>query len=141
MPKKSLYIIIAGCGRLGASVAGFFSKEGHSVVVIDKDPRAFENLPPEFTGFKIQGDVVELENVKNAQIKKADIFLALTNDDNTNFMVSQVAKRLFKVPQVIARVYDPENIQLFKSANIDVICPMKIAMEKLIKDFKGGNLT
>ncbi|MCD6546642.1 MAG: TrkA family potassium uptake protein [Thermotogae bacterium] len=135
MPKKSLYIIIAGCGRLGASMAGFFSKKGHSVVVIDRDPKSFENLPPEFTGFKIQGDVVELENIKNAQIKKADIFLALTNDDNTNFMISQVVRKLYKVSQVIARVYDPENIQLFESSDIDTICPMKLAMEKLIEDF------
>lgn len=136
MPKKSLYVIIAGCGRLGASIAGFFSKRGHSVVVIDRDSQSFENLPPEFTGFKIQGDVVELENIKSAQIKKADIFLALTNDDNTNFMVSKVAKRLFNVPRVVARVYDPENIQLFENSDIDVICPMRIAMEKLIKDFE-----
>ena len=135
MSKKSLYIIIAGCGRLGASMAGFFSKKGHSVVVIDRDPKSFENLPPEFTGFKIQGDVVELENIKNAQIKKADIFLALTNDDNTNFMISQVVRKLYKVSQVIARVYDPENIQLFESSDIDTICPMKLAMEKLIEDF------
>lgn len=136
MPKKSLYIIIAGCGRLGASMAGFFSKEGHSVIIIDKDIRAFDSLPPEFTGFKIQGDVVELENLKNAQIKKANIFLALTNDDNTNFLISQVAKNIYKVPKVVARVYDPENIELFESFNIDIVCPMKITMEKLIEEFK-----
>ena len=129
--KRTLYVIIVGCGKMGSIVANEASKEGHNVVVIDKDEKAFENLSPEFSGFTILGDATEVENLRAAKIDKADIVLALTNDDNTNFMVSMIARRVFGVEKVIARVYDPENFELFRQFDINAISPILLMTEAL----------
>ncbi len=135
--RKSLYILIVGCGRLGSRSAGILSNQGHSVVVLDTDEKHFESLPPEFTGFRILGDCTEIEILKEAKISRADMVLAFTDDDNTNYMVSQVAKEVFKVKNVIARVYDPANLKLFHQFNIKTITPMLLALESLIGTFEA----
>jgi len=129
--KKSLYVIIVGCGRMGSIVANYASAEGHSVVVIDKDEKSFELLSPDFSGFTIHGDATEVENLKLAKAENADVFLALTNDDNTNFMVSMIAKYVFGIKKVVARVYDPDNMQLFEDFEIHSISPILLMAEAL----------
>ncbi|HPF16227.1 MAG TPA: TrkA family potassium uptake protein [Thermotogota bacterium] len=128
MAKKSnLYIIIIGCGRLGSKIAANLSNKGHSVVVLDKNESSFQHLTQEFTGFSIAGNATEIESLKKAKIDKADMVLALTNNDNINYMVSQVAKEVYQTPHVIARIYNPDNVELFKQINVQVIIPMLLA--------------
>jgi len=126
--RKSWYAILIGSGRFGARLAGKLSNEDHSVVVIDKNESKFENLPLEYTGFTIQGDATDIEVLKAAKVQKADLFLALTDDDNTNLFVSQVAKVIFHVPHVISRVYDPANLPLFHEYKIETITPVLLAL-------------
>jgi len=129
--KKSLYVIIVGCGRMGSIVANYASADGHNVVIIDKDEKSFELLSPDFSGFTIHGDATEVENLKAAKAENADVLLALTNDDNTNFMVSMIAKYVFGVRKVVARVYDPDNYQLFNDFEIHSISPILLMAEAL----------
>ncbi|MCD6449076.1 MAG: TrkA family potassium uptake protein [Thermotogaceae bacterium] len=116
---------------MGSIVANYASSEGHNVVIIDKNEKAFELLSPEFSGFTVHGDATEVENLKAAKIEKADVFLALTNNDNVNFMVSMIAKRVFGVRKVIARVYDPDNFELFQEFDINAISPILLMSEAL----------
>ncbi len=130
MPK-SYYFVVVGCGRLGSKVAGYLSEKGHSVVVMDKNENAFERLPPEFTGFTVYGDATEMESLKEAKVNMADMVLAFTANDNTNFMVAQIALRIFGVPRVVAYVHEPENIELFKEFGIEVVCPTLLTFETM----------
>ncbi len=116
---------------MGSILANYTSSEGHNVVVIDKDERAFEHLSPEFSGFTILGDATEVENLETAKTGRADVFFALTNNDNTNFMVSMIAKNHFGVRRVIARVYDPENYKLFQDLGINAVSPILLMAEAL----------
>jgi len=116
---------------MGSIVANYASAEGHNVVIIDKNNKAFELLSPEFSGFTIHGDATEVENLKAAKIEKADVFLALTNNDNINFMASMIAKKVFGVRRVIARVYDPDNFELFREFGINAISPILLMSEAL----------
>jgi trk system potassium uptake protein TrkA len=131
--KPSWYVIIAGCGRLGANVAGMLSNMGHSVVVIDRKESAFEALPIEFTGFTIHGDVAAIEFLREAKIHQANMVLAFTNDDNTNFMVAQIAQRVYHIPRVISRVYDAGNLALFHEFKIKTLTPVLLATGALNK--------
>lgn len=124
---KSLYAVIVGCGRLGSYVANKMSARGHSVVVIDADENAFEALSSEFTGFRIEGDSTEFRVLQEAKTEKADLLLAVTHSDNVNLMVAQVAKRVFKVPNVMVRVSDPMREQVYRDMGIDTICPSIVA--------------
>ncbi|HOJ88255.1 MAG TPA: TrkA family potassium uptake protein [Pseudothermotoga sp.] len=135
---ESLYMIIVGCGRIGSIVASQMSASGNNVVVIDNREVAFDNLSEEFTGFKILGDATEIVHLKETKIERADVVLALTGDDNTNFMVSTVAKQYFGVKEVIARVNDPDNEDIFKEFDIEVISPTALVAEKIIQRVDVG---
>lgn len=121
--NPKLYIVIIGCGRFGSYIANRLSRDGHGMVVIDSRGEAFEKLSSAFSGFRIEGDATELAVLKRAKIDKADVVIAAASDDNTNFMVSQIAKKVFRVPHVIARVSRPEREQVYQDLGIDALCP------------------
>lgn len=116
-----MYVIIAGCGRVGSELARLLSREGHNVVVIDRNQSAFNRLGGTFNGVTLIGNSFDLQVLKTAGIEKADAFCAVTNGDNTNLVSAQVAKKIFKVPRVITRVYDPGRADLYKALGLDVI--------------------
>jgi len=116
-----MYVIIVGCGRVGSELAKLLSSEGHDVVVIDKNPTSFERLGGTFNGLTLVGNGFNLNLLKQAGIEKAYAFCAVTNGDNTNLVSAQVARQIFKVPKVIARVYDPQRAHIYAALGLDVI--------------------
>jgi len=116
-----VYIIILGCGRVGSELANLLQKEKHNVVVIDKDPKSLKRLGSNFNGITLTGNGYDVELLKEAGIEKADAFCVVTNGDNTNIMAAQIAKHIFKVPKVIARIYDPARANIYKHLGLDVI--------------------
>ncbi len=121
------YILVIGCGRLGALLANQLSREGHQVVVVDQHDTAFDALSIEFSGFRIIGDAGELSVLRQAKIEQADLVLATTNSDNLNLMVSQIARKIFNVPRVVARVYDPAREAIYQDFGIDTINPTQLS--------------
>jgi trk system potassium uptake protein TrkA len=116
-----MYIIIVGCGRVGSELANLLQVEGHNVVIIDSDQNSFKRLGSAFNGVTLVGNGFDTELLKEAGIEKADAFCVVTNGDNTNIMAAQVAKKIFKVPKVIARIYDPARAHIYKYLGLDVI--------------------
>ena len=116
-----MYIVIVGCGRVGAELARLLSGEGHNVVVVDKNPKSFARLGGTFNGFTVEGNGYEIDVLKNAGIEKTDAFCAVTNGDNTNLVAAQVAKNIFKIPKVIARVYDPQRAHIYRALGLDIL--------------------
>ncbi len=116
-----MYVIIVGCGRVGAELAKILANEGHNVVVIDKARDSFDRLGNTFNGLTMTGNGFDLELLKQVGIEKADAFCAVTNGDNTNLISAQVAKKIYKVPKVIARVYDPQRAHIYAALGLDII--------------------
>ena len=116
-----MYVIIVGCGRVGSELAKLLSKEGHNVLVIDKNPESFNHLGKKFNGLTLVGNGFDIELLKEAGINKANAFCSVTNSDNVNIVSSQVAKQIFKVPKVIARIYDPHRAEIYKSLGLNII--------------------
>lgn len=116
-----MYVIIVGCGRVGSELAKLLSNEGHNVVVIDKNQGSFDRLGGTFNGLTLIGNGFDLSLLKQAGIEKADAFCAVTNGDNTNLISAQVAKKIFNVPKVIARVYDPQRAHIYSALGLDII--------------------
>ena len=116
-----MYVIIVGCGRVGSQLARLLSAEGHNIVVIDKNAASFERLGGTFNGLTLVGNGFNLSLLKQAGIEKADAFCTVTNGDNTNLISAQVAKKIFKVPKVIARVYDPQRAHIYATLGLDII--------------------
>jgi trk system potassium uptake protein TrkA len=134
------YIVIVGYGRLGSLLADQLSSLGCSVVVVDKKETAFEKLPLEFSGFKITGDASELAVLRRAKVEKADCLLATTNQDNLNLMIAQVARTVFHVPKVLARVFDPAREVVYRQFGIETINPTQLSAELFLKTLQRPEL-
>lgn len=128
------YTIIAGCGRLGAAIAGKLSEQRKDVMIIDCDKTAFRKLPVSFGGLTMAASVTDLEKLKAAEINTATVFIAVTDDDCTNICASQIAKEIFHINKVVARIYEEEKIPLVEGLGIDTICPTRLS-EKEISDY------
>lgn len=116
-----MHIIIVGCGRVGSELARLLSNEGHDVVVIDKSPASLDRLGETFNGVTLTGNGFDLNLLKQAGVEKADAVCAVTNGDNTNLISAQAAKRIFNVPKVIARIYDPQRAHIYAALGLDII--------------------
>ena len=133
----SKYILVVGCGRLGAHLAGQLSRQGHSVVVIDTDEAKLSSLPVEFGGFRVEGDATEVALLRQAKADRADCLVAVTADDNVNVAVAQMGNRIFGVREVFASVSNPERAAVSRELGVRTICPLTLASEELLRRVTG----
>ena len=131
--KKEAYTIIAGCGRLGANLANTLSEDGAGVLIIDNNKDAFRKLSSAFTGITLTGDAAMLNTLHDAEIEKATTVVSVTNNDNTNILIAQIAKELYGIEHVIARLYDPDRECVYQEFNIETICPAVLSMKEINK--------
>lgn len=116
-------IVIMGCGRVGSQLAAQLYREGHTVSVIDMSAKAFVRLPDDFGGLTVIGTGIDEDVLRSAGIEAADAFVAVTEGDNRNIMAAQVAREIFGIPEVVARIYDPGREAIYRELGIDTICP------------------
>ncbi|HEX9269075.1 MAG TPA: NAD-binding protein [Candidatus Limnocylindria bacterium] len=100
-------VVIVGCGRTGAFLASLLDQSGDRVSIVDVERAAFARLPASFGGTTILGDGTDLDILRQAGVESADAVLTLTEGDNRNLMSAQIAKQIFAVRQVLAKVNDP----------------------------------
>ncbi len=125
--------IIVGCGRLGANLANTLSEEGGGVLIIDANPDAFRKLSGSFSGIAQVGDATLIHTLEEAHIRQAAAVVAVTNNDNTNILVAQIAKEMYGIPHVIARLYDPERECVYDEFGIETICPAVLSSKEIDK--------
>ncbi|WP_069999042.1 potassium channel family protein [Cellulosilyticum sp. I15G10I2] len=129
--KTSDYTIIIGCGRLGASLANDLSDRGGDVLIIDRNKDSFRKLSPSFGGLTLTGDAADIDILHEAQVEKATVVILVTDNDNTNIMIAQMAKKIFKKERVIARLYDPELKCVYYEFGIDTISPAVLSIKEI----------
>jgi trk system potassium uptake protein len=126
-----MLIVIAGCGRLGASIAKALSGEGWDIAVIDK-PISRRYLGSGFDGLVIEGDPISRDALEEAGLARASIFVAATSDDNVNASAVQAVKAFFPVPRAIARFVDPERAAFYRGLGVDTICPTETGLNQIL---------
>lgn len=126
-----MHIVIAGCGRVGRQLTANLSQQGHTVSIIDKDPAAFEKLPPGFEGQTLVGMVFDRETMEAAGISDAGAFIAVTNGDNSNIVSARVAKEHFKIDKVVARIYDPRRAEIYQRLGISTVATVRWAASEI----------
>lgn len=126
-------IIILGCGRVGSSLANILSLEGHDIVTIDKNSEVFKRLGKTFKGISIVGHGFDKAVLEKAGIEHCDAFVSVTSGDNTNIVSARVARDEYRVPKVIARIYDPVRAKIYRNLGIITVSPVTWAANK-IKD-------
>lgn len=133
-----MHVVIGGCGRVGSQLARSLSSGGHSVVVLDKDPRAFRRLGDDFAGRCMQGIVFDRQLLEDAGIRKAQAFVAVTSGDNSNVVSARTAKDRYGVERVVARIYDPERASIYERLGLTTIASARwtaeVAMQALLPE-------
>jgi trk system potassium uptake protein TrkA len=112
---------VIGCGRVGSELAFRLYKNGHKVVVIDKNREALNGLSSEFRGRTIEGDVLVEGMLERAGISEADGLAAVTNSDTLNAVVAHIANVVYKVPLVVVRNYDPAMLPVLEAFGLQVV--------------------
>jgi trk system potassium uptake protein TrkA len=126
-----VHFVIMGCGRVGAELTIQLAKGGHSVAIIDKRKEAFDRLPPEFDARTIVGIGFDREVLERAGIREAEAFIAVSNGDNSNIVSARVAQEYFKVPKVVARIYDPRRAEIYERLNIPTVASVRWAAKQV----------
>lgn len=127
-------VIIAGCGRVGASLAQSLTGDGHEVAVIDKNPQSFRRLGRDFAGRTLDGIAFDRGTLEDAGIKQAQAFVAVTSGDNSNIVSARVAKERFAVEHVVARIYDPERAAIYERLGITTIATARWTAETILRE-------
>ena len=126
-------IIIVGCGRLGSILANELSDAGHNISVIDRDIERLDMLGSGFNGLKIRGIEYDDDVLKEAGILTSHVMLAVTSDEKINITVSLVAKKIYGVPRIIARIVNTNSADIYDKLEIETINPIQVGVD-ILKD-------
>jgi trk system potassium uptake protein TrkA len=131
-----MFVIIVGGGNIGSHLANMLLEGGHTVKIIDERPAPLENLPRELPAeVIIAGDGSSPVTLEAAGIRKANVLAAVTGSDETNLVVTSLARFEFNVPRVIARVNNPKNAWLFnQEMGVDVALNQADILARLVAE-------
>lgn len=124
-------VIIVGCGRVGSKLANLLSDNGDNVCCIDRSADAFANLGSSFNGSTVQGLGFDEDVLERAGIEECNVLAAVTQHDNTNLMCAEVARRLYNVPLVISRLYNPDHENAYSQIGIDYVCGTSLVADEI----------
>ncbi|MGW9403603.1 potassium channel family protein [Arthrobacter sp. NPDC055585] len=127
------HYVIMGCGRVGAMLAHTLDNAGHSVAVIDQDPRAFRRLRPAFSGTRVNGVGFDRATLEQAGIEEAYAFAAVSSGDNSNILSTRVARETFHVPHVVARIYDPGRAEIYQRLGIPTVAAVRWSADQVLR--------
>ena len=116
-----MHVIVVGCGRLGAELASRLDQQGHKVVVVDPNGSAFQNLPQDFRGRTVEGEVLNGDVLSRLGIERADGLAAVTNSDTLNAVVAHTARTVYHTPNVVVRNYDSRWRAMHEAFGVQVI--------------------
>ncbi|BDG59089.1 potassium channel family protein [Caldinitratiruptor microaerophilus] len=135
-----MHVVIVGCGRVGSRLATSLAVYGHDVVVVDRRPDAFANLGAAFNGSTVVGVGIDEDVLRRAGTEHADAFAAVTSEDAVNVVAAQVAREVFGVPRVVARVNDPANEENFREFGIATFSPTDLGAAAVISMLTLGHV-
>ena len=127
-----------GCGRVGSSIALELETAGISVAIIDQSREAFRRLGGTFRGQTVTGIGFDRDILIEAGIERADAFAALSDGDNSNILAARVAREVFGVQNVVARIYDPARAEIYQRLGIPTVATVTWATEQVLRRLLPG---
>jgi trk system potassium uptake protein TrkA len=128
-----VHVVIMGCGRVGSTLARSLEERAHTVAVIDNNPDAFRRLGPGFAGTTVNGYGFDREVLRSAGIERADAFAAVSSGDNSNIISARVARELFGVTNVVARIYDPGRAEVYERLGVPTVATVTWAADRVLR--------
>jgi trk system potassium uptake protein len=128
-----VHVVVVGCGRVGSELASLLEKSGHTVAVIDKNPRAFRRLPPNLAGRTVVGLGFDRDTLGSAGIEDAGALAAVTNGDNSNILTARIARENFGIEHVVARIYDPRRAVIYQRLGIPTVATVSWTTDQVLR--------
>jgi trk system potassium uptake protein TrkA len=128
-----VHVVIMGCGRVGSTLARALEYRGHTVAVIDSNPEAFRRLGPGFSGEKVTGVGFDQQVLETAGIQKAGAFAAVSSGDNSNIISARVAREMFGIDNVVARIYDPGRAEVYQRLGIATVATVRWTADQMLR--------
>jgi len=133
-----MHVVIMGCGRVGSAIALELEAAGISVSIIDQSREAFRRLGGAFKGETVTGIGFDRDILIEAGIERADAFAALSDGDNSNILAARVAREVFGVKSVVARIYDPARAEIYQRLGIPTVATVTWATEQVLRRLIPG---
>jgi trk system potassium uptake protein TrkA len=128
-----VHVVVVGCGRVGAGLARAIEAQGHSVAVVDRRSKAFGRLPEDFAGRTVVGVGFDRDRLRAAGIEEAGAVAAVTSGDNSNILVARVAREVFAIERVVARIYDPRRAAIYERLGIPTIATVQWTTDRVLQ--------
>lgn len=128
-----MHVVIMGCGRVGSMLARNLEERNHSVAVIDFNPDAFRRLGSGYAGEKVTGYGFDQSVLVAAGIEKAGAFAAVSSGDNSNVISARVAREMFNISNVVARIYDPRRAEVYQRLGIPTVATVRWTADQILR--------
>ena len=128
-----MHIVIMGCGRVGSALAQTLENQGHTIAVVDRDPTAFRRLGSGFGGRRVTGVGFDQDTLREAGIEEAGAFAAVSSGDNSNIIAARVAREMFGVENVAARIYDPRRAEVYQRLGIPTVATVRWTADQMLR--------
>ena len=138
-----MYIIITGGGKVGEYLATVLLRSGNEVALIERDVKVADRLSMILEGryLIIRGDGCDSRYQEDAGIRKADVFVAATGQDDNNLVACEIASRIYNVPRCIARVNAPKNQRIFRALDIETISSTEMIANLIEEETLMGSVS
>ena len=128
-----VHVIVVGCGRVGSELAMRLDEQKHSVVVIDKNPRAFRRLPSKLSENTVLGFGFDRQSLEAADVDSADALAAVTSGDNSNILTARIARENYEIHNVVARIYDPRRAEIYQRLGIPTVATVTWTTDQVMR--------
>ncbi|NQU37579.1 MAG: TrkA family potassium uptake protein [Actinobacteria bacterium] len=135
-----MHIVIMGCGRVGSRLAKTLDQMGRSVTVIDQEPEAFRRLGNQFGGKTVTAIGFDRDALVKAGIAHADAFAAVSDGDNSNIIAARVAREVFAVDTVVARIYDPRRAEIYERLGIPTVATVAWTTGQILRRLDNSGI-
>jgi trk system potassium uptake protein TrkA len=136
-----MYVIVAGGGRVGYYLTKALVKEGHEVLLLEKNSARAEQLAEDLGDLVHQGDACEVRTMREAGMTRADVVVAVTGDDEDNLIICQMAQRHFHVARAVGRVNNPQNEQTFRALGVqEVVSATSVIYNLIAQEVESGEV-
>ncbi|EGJ74254.1 putative potassium uptake protein trkA [Streptomyces sp. Tu6071] len=118
---------------MGSALAQTLEQQGHTVAVVDRDPTAFRRLGSGFGGRRVTGIGFDQDTLREAGIEEAGAFAAVSSGDNSNIIAARVAREMFGIEHVAARIYDPRRAEVYQRLGIPTVATVRWTADQMLR--------
>jgi trk system potassium uptake protein TrkA len=126
-----MHVVVVGCGRVGSGLAMDLTDEGHTVAILDKSARAFRRLRSDWEGQRVVGSGFDRDDLEVAGAIGAGALAAVTSGDNTNILTARIARETYRIPNVVARIYDPRRAEVYQRLGIPTVATVTWTIDQV----------